>query len=189
MALRRAPGARPLPLWRRSHRQRRGPSARRGDRPPSLSTPKGRHLATRLEPGRAGVVRRRRRPGGALALGDAPGDARAHLVGGTGGAGHRSPSLVTTYVALLRGINVGGRNPIRMPALKTCFEAEGFEDVATYIQSGNVLFRTAGSGSTLVRRIEEMLSTAFDYRASVVLRSRAQVRAVVEKAPKAFGAE
>jgi len=96
---------------------------------------------------------------------------------------------VTTYVALLRGINVGGRNPIRMPALKACFEAEGFEGVATYIQSGNVLFRAAGSGSALVRRIEEMLSTAFDYRASVVLRTHAQMRAIVEGAPKKFGAE
>ena len=45
-----------------------------------------------------------------------------------------------TYVALLRGINVGGKNLIRMPALKACFEENGFEDVATYIQSGNVLF-------------------------------------------------
>ena len=44
------------------------------------------------------------------------------------------------YVALLRGINVGGRNLIKMPALKACFEAGGFAEVATYIQSGNVLF-------------------------------------------------
>ena len=50
---------------------------------------------------------------------------------------------MTAYVALLRGINVGGSNLIRVAALKACFEAEGFCDVATYIQSGNVLF-TAG---------------------------------------------
>ena len=50
---------------------------------------------------------------------------------------------MTSYVALLRGINVGGSNLIRMVALKACFEAKGFRDVATYIQSGNVLF-TAG---------------------------------------------
>ena len=42
-------------------------------------------------------------------------------------------------------INVGGKNLIRMPALKTCFEENGFEDVATYIQSGNVVFSTLGS--------------------------------------------
>jgi uncharacterized protein (DUF1697 family) len=95
------------------------------------------------------------------------------------------------YVALLRGINVGGKNLIRMPALKASFEAAGFEDVATYIQSGNVLFRTASSGSSrLARRIEKTLSAAFDhYRASVVVRSHAQMRAVVEGAPKGFGAQ
>lgn len=97
---------------------------------------------------------------------------------------------MTTYVALLRGINVGGKNLIKMPALKACFEAGGFEDVATYIQSGNVLFRTAQADSaTLSRRIEEMLSAAFEYRASVVLRSHAQMRAVVEGAPEGFGAD
>ena len=47
---------------------------------------------------------------------------------------------VTQYVALLRGINVGGNNSIKMIALKACFEEMGFTDVATYIQSGNVLF-------------------------------------------------
>jgi uncharacterized protein (DUF1697 family) len=41
-------------------------------------------------------------------------------------------------VALLRGLNVGGKNPIRVAELKACFEQNGFEDVATYIQSGNV---------------------------------------------------
>jgi uncharacterized protein (DUF1697 family) len=99
-------------------------------------------------------------------------------------------SLVAAYVALLRGINVGGKNLIKMPELKACFEGGGFEEVVTYIQSGNVLFRSAGSGSAaLAGRIEEMLSSTFGYQASVVLRSRAQLRAVVERAPKGFGAD
>jgi len=97
---------------------------------------------------------------------------------------------VDTHVALLRGINVGGKNLIKMPALKACFEAGGFEDVATYIQSGNVLFRSARSGSAaLVRLIEEMLTETFGYRASVVLRTRAQMRAIVDGAPKGFGSD
>lgn len=91
------------------------------------------------------------------------------------------------YVALLRGINVGGKNLIRMPALKASFEAGGFEDVVTYIASGNVLFRAPRPGTALADRIERMLSTAFDYRASVVLRSHAQMRATVEGAPEGFG--
>jgi uncharacterized protein (DUF1697 family) len=100
---------------------------------------------------------------------------------------------VTTYVALLRGINVGGKNPIRMPALKACFEAGGFQDVVTYIQSGNVVFRSAGSGSgstALARRIEDLLVSAFpSYPASVVLRSHAQMRAVVNGAPTGYGSD
>lgn len=97
---------------------------------------------------------------------------------------------MTTYVALLRGINVGGKNLIRMPALKACFEENGFEDVATYIQSGNVLFATSQKGSkALTERIEAMLAEAFDYVPTVVVRSRKQMRAIVDGAPKGFGSQ
>lgn len=93
------------------------------------------------------------------------------------------------YVALLRGINVGGKNLIRMPALKAAFETDGFADVSTYIQSGNVLFSSSASRSAaLTNRIEAMLAEAFDYVPTVVVRSRAQMRAIVEHAPKGFGA-
>jgi uncharacterized protein (DUF1697 family) len=95
---------------------------------------------------------------------------------------------VPICVALLRGINVGGRNLIKMPALRACFEANGFGDVATYIQSGNAVF-TAPSASELTRRIEAMLAAAFDYVPTVVVRNRKQMRAVVDRAPKGFGAE
>ena len=93
-----------------------------------------------------------------------------------------------TYVALLRGINVGGRNVISMAELRNCFESEGFSEVVTYIQSGNVIFRSTlfGAGS-LAARIEEMLAAAFDYSGKVVLRSLPQMRAVVAEAPMGFG--
>ena len=95
---------------------------------------------------------------------------------------------VETWVALLRGINVGGRNIIRMEELRSCFEAEGFRDVATYIQSGNVIFRgPASAPGPLTMRIEEMLASAFEYQARVVLRSRKQMDAVVAGAPADFG--
>src|ERR687895_140299 len=91
--------------------------------------------------------------------------------------------LMAVHVALLRGINVGGKNMIKMPALKACFEAGGFEDVVTYIQSGNVLFRGTGSSATLATQIEKMLNKTFDhYKASVVVRSQRQMRTLVEKA-------
>ena len=95
------------------------------------------------------------------------------------------------YVALLRGINVGGNNPIPMPALKASFENAGFGDVRTYIQSGNVVFSTpTSSQAELTRRIEDVIRKAFaHYDVSVVLRSRSQMRAIVQKAPKGFGTE
>jgi uncharacterized protein (DUF1697 family) len=98
--------------------------------------------------------------------------------------------FMTRYVALLRGINVGGKNLIRMPALKACFAEQGFADAATYIQSGNVIFGAPGGRrAELVRRIEEMLGDAFGYRASVVLRSDKELRAIVARAPAGFGTQ
>jgi len=97
---------------------------------------------------------------------------------------------MTTYVALLRGINVGGKNPIKMPALKAAFEEDGFEDVATYIQSGNVLFTAPGARTTeLTDRIETLLAEAFDYVPTVVVRNRTQMRAIVNRTPMGFGTE
>jgi uncharacterized protein (DUF1697 family) len=98
---------------------------------------------------------------------------------------------VARHVALLRGINVGGKNAVPMPALKACFEDAGFDDVKTYIQSGNVVFDAPSSRQAeLTRRIEGILRKAFGhYDASVVVRSRSQMRAIVERAPKGFGTE
>ena len=78
------------------------------------------------------------------------------------------------YVALLRGINVGGKNAVPMPALKASFEDAGFREVRTYIQSGNVVFDApSASQADLTRRIEGILRKAFaHYEASVVLRSK-----------------
>jgi len=92
------------------------------------------------------------------------------------------------YVALLRGINVGGNNIIKMTALKACFEKQGFADVVTYIQSGNVLFTASASGAAkLAVAIEAALAATFNYKASIVLRSQAEMRAIVAGAPAGFG--
>jgi uncharacterized protein (DUF1697 family) len=92
------------------------------------------------------------------------------------------------YVALLRGINVGGKNLIKMTNLKACFEALGFKNVSTYIQSGNVLFSTTGSDrANLTSRVEDTLSRTFNYSSRVVVRSHKQMREIVAHAPKGFG--
>ncbi len=93
------------------------------------------------------------------------------------------------FVALLRGINVGGKNLIRMPALVACFEAQGLTDVSTYIQSGNVLFSAREGAATLSRRLEAALAAAFSYRATVMLRSQKQLADIVAGAPRGFGTQ
>jgi uncharacterized protein (DUF1697 family) len=95
---------------------------------------------------------------------------------------------MTLSVALLRGINVGGRNAIRMPALKAAFEANGFERVVTYIQSGNVIFASpATSNAELTTRIEALLAESFGFPVPVVVRTRKQMRTVLDRAPSGFG--
>ena len=94
------------------------------------------------------------------------------------------------YVALLRGINVGGKNLIKMTELRACLESNGFEDVSTYIQSGNVLLSSDEKDRRkLTRKVEDALSEAFNYESRVVLRSHAEMKAIVSKAPKGFGTE
>ena len=94
------------------------------------------------------------------------------------------------HVALLRGINVGGKNVIKMADLKACFHENGFDDATTYIQSGNVLFEATGSREAdLAARIERMLAARFDYGASVVVRGRRRMRSIVGGAPEGFGVD
>lgn len=95
------------------------------------------------------------------------------------------------YLALLRGVNVGGKNLIRMADLKSSFEDQGFRNVATYIASGNVLFESPErSAARLTQQIEDLINAAFNYyQAIVVIRTKAQMRSIVERAPKGFGSQ
>ena len=93
----------------------------------------------------------------------------------------------TRYVALLRGINVGGRNIIAMADLREAFEADGYEAVRTYIQSGNVLFESNAAPDSLEDELEAMLERRLGFALVVVLRSHVQLRSVVEEAPDGFG--
>ena len=93
------------------------------------------------------------------------------------------------YVALLRGINVGGNHLIKMADLKACFEAQRLRDVATYIQSGQVVFTATARPAEIVRRLEAAIQATFDCRTSVMLRSRKEMEQIVARAPKGFGAQ
>ena len=92
------------------------------------------------------------------------------------------------YLALLRGINVGGNNIIKMTNLKACFEDIGFTEVGTYIQSGNVLFKSAEKDKLkLTRKIEKALSERFSYKSRIVAVTHKELKKVIEGAPKGFG--
>jgi len=91
------------------------------------------------------------------------------------------------FVALLRGINVGGRNPISMADLRAAFEEDGHREVSTYIQSGNVLFETDRPSANLEDEIATTLERRFGVPLLVVVRSHQQLRNVIERAPDGFG--
>jgi uncharacterized protein (DUF1697 family) len=94
------------------------------------------------------------------------------------------------FAALLRGINVGGKNIIKMAELRGCFETLGFENVRTYIQSGNVLFSADGTDQAkLISQLEDALSATFNYASRVVVRSEGELKAIVAHAPEGFGSE
>jgi uncharacterized protein (DUF1697 family) len=92
------------------------------------------------------------------------------------------------YVALLRGINVGGNNVIKMTDLRLSFTDMGFTQVETYIQSGNVVFSsTQTNKARLIEMIEQTLSDAFRYESRVILLSAGELERVVAQAPGGFG--
>ena len=93
------------------------------------------------------------------------------------------------YVALLRGINVGGSNLIKMADLREAAERMGLADVATYIASGNLLFSAPRQRrEELAARLESELSRSFGLEQKVVLLTASELTAVVEGAPRGFGA-
>lgn len=88
------------------------------------------------------------------------------------------------YVALLRGINVGGNNKIAMAVLKASFESAGFTDVSTYINSGNVLFETKTADTEkIAAEIEALISSQFLLDIPVVVRTAESIQTIVKKIP------
>jgi uncharacterized protein (DUF1697 family) len=99
--------------------------------------------------------------------------------------GRTSQISTRVFVALLRGVNVGGNNIISMKSLKTSFEKLGFKDVSTYINSGNILFKTKERDPRkLETKIEAMLSRDYNLGCKVVVRSFSEMADLVENLPK-----
>lgn len=90
---------------------------------------------------------------------------------------------MTTYAALLRGINVGGNNKVPMADLRALCLGLGYDNVETYIQSGNVVFDASGSEAEVVAAMEAALLETFALTLSVVLRSAAELVGIVARNP------
>jgi uncharacterized protein (DUF1697 family) len=91
------------------------------------------------------------------------------------------------FVALLRAVNVGGNNMISMSSLKKSFEAIGFTDVVTYINSGNIIFKTKQDDARkLESKIEQMLSKDYQLDSKVVVRSFSEMEKLVQSLPRTW---
>ncbi len=91
------------------------------------------------------------------------------------------------YLALLRGINVGGNNIIKMSGLKEAFEKNGYTNVKTYIQSGNVIFESRDENKEKHEfDIEEFVWTHFNIETKVLVRTKEEIERVVKEVPSSW---
>ena len=88
------------------------------------------------------------------------------------------------YIALLRGVNVGGKNKLPMKSLAALCEAHGCSAVQTYIQSGNIVFKAAAkSAAAFPRALKEEIKKNFGFETTIILRTVDEVRTVTESNP------
>jgi uncharacterized protein (DUF1697 family) len=97
------------------------------------------------------------------------------------------PGRRNTYVALLRGINLGARNKIAMQDLRALFESLGAEEVSTYVQSGNVVFKSSAAAHGLVEQIEAAIRRDLGLEVTALVRTGAQMAKVASQNPFARG--
>jgi len=90
---------------------------------------------------------------------------------------------VTTFVAMLRSINVGGRNRVAMDDLRTLVASIGYDHVATYLQSGNVIFTGRGGSTKAAQAIEDRITADLGLAVPVLARSSSELAGVLASTP------
>ena len=91
---------------------------------------------------------------------------------------------MNVMISMLRGINVGGHHLIKMEALRTLYASLGLQDAQTYVQSGNVIFRSEEKNlSSLAKKIEAAIEREFGFRPNVILRTQAELRDAMARNP------
>src|SRR5262245_33130334 len=86
-------------------------------------------------------------------------------------------------IVLLRGINLGPRNRVSMPELREALEDAGYDDVRTYLQSGNVVLTSTAAAEKVARNCERLIADRFGIEIAVVTRTRSELAKVVERNP------
>jgi uncharacterized protein (DUF1697 family) len=89
----------------------------------------------------------------------------------------------TRQIALLRGINVGSHNRVPMPGLRDLLARLGYEDVATYVQSGNIVMTSAAKPAKLEQDLQRAIAAEFGVDTPVVVRTSDELASVVERDP------
>ena len=90
---------------------------------------------------------------------------------------------MTTYISILRGINVSGKNLIKMDALKKMYENLGFQNIKTYVQSGNVVFKATGSEKEIAQTIIDGIKSEFGYDVPVIVLNLDDFKDIIENSP------
>src|SRR4051812_33702215 len=94
----------------------------------------------------------------------------------------------TTYLALLRGVNVGGKSILSMPLLRETMAKSGFGNVRTYIQSGNIIFESKDKDTLkIAEQIKLVIQKEFKLNVDVVVYSKYEWKSIVDAAPKSWG--
>lgn len=91
---------------------------------------------------------------------------------------------MSVLISMLRGVNLGSHNRIKMEDLRALYESLGFESVRTYVQSGNVVFRTKQTNATKVAtKIQDAIEKKFKFRPAVIVRTTEDLRKAVAQTP------
>ena len=90
---------------------------------------------------------------------------------------------MTIYIALLRGINVGGKNRVKMSELRQAMETIGLGRVQTYIQSGNILFESEEGIESLQNQIKHEIERAFGFSVEIIMRTAEELERIIECCP------